>query len=57
MKMIYLKSFCLVAGNTSAVIDYALSELGVSVGNLDDTVNARHTNTVLSDIDLQNGDG
>lgn len=47
----------MVAGNTFAIIDYALSELGISVGNLDDTVNARHTNTVLSDIDLQNGDG
>lgn len=53
----YLKSFCLVAENTSAIIDYALSELGVSVGNLDDTINARHTNPVLSNIDLQNGDG
>lgn len=47
----------MVAGNTFAIIDYALSELGISVGNLDDTINARLTNTVLSDIDLQNGDG
>lgn len=56
--MIYLKKrFCLLAGNTSAIIDYALSELGVSVGNLEDTINAKHTNTVLSNTDLQNGDG
>ena len=53
----YYNNSCSVAGTTTLIFDSNLSDFGVQVDKLDDTINIKSNETVMPNITMENGDG